>query len=95
MSNVNQLAARVRSAAGSTPSDAVSNELRAYYTIPELLHICEEAQAVVFMRYYLYWLALGTSESQEEWNEGERAMSFMEDSYGLDYLGDIINMCED
>ena len=58
-------------------------------------HVCYAAQAVVFMRYYLYWLALGTSESQEEWDEGERALAFMEESYGLDYLGPIVNLCED
>ena len=85
MSNVNQNAARVPVAAGSTPSDAVSNNVAAV----------SNNVAVVFMRYYLYWLALGTSESMEEWAEGERALSFMEESYGLDYLGEVINICED
>ena len=50
---------------------------------------------VLFTRYYIYWLALGTSESQAEWDEHERAMQRMEDAYGYDYLGDIINLCED
>ena len=80
MSNVNQNAARVPVAAGSTPSDAVSIAAR---KLADLTY------------YYMLWVALGMADTYEEWVYYMMPMDDMECLLGYEYLGDIINMCED
>ena len=45
--------------------------------------------------YYLAWVAQGAADTYEEWCLHTRAQEFMERGLGYDYLGDIINLCED
>lgn len=48
----------------------------------------------IYTAYHLYWVALGTSETQDEWDMFERTLYDMENQHGMDYLGDIIDICE-
>ena len=45
--------------------------------------------------YYLVWIAQGAADVQEEFDLHTRAHEFMECRLGYEYLGDIINLCED
>jgi hypothetical protein len=45
--------------------------------------------------YYLVWVAQGEADSQEDFDLHTRAQEFMERGLGWDYLGPIVDLCED